>query len=326
MNPVLECRDVTVSFPLRSGNTRVSGSLERIKAVDRVSFSLHKGETVGLVGESGCGKTTLGRALAMFQPVDSGKVFLRGEDLSLLPRNILRSRRRSFQMIFQNPFASLNPRMTVYDAIAEAISTGKTGVRQGRAAAEVAALLEQVGIDPVMMKKFPHEFSGGQRQRIAIARALAPGPELIIADEPVSSLDVSIAAQILNLFHELQERLHFSILFISHDLSVVRFISSSIMVMYCGRIVERGPSDALFSRPRHPYTRELLDAVPEIPVQFPSTPFFERIVPREPSESRLDGCGFAHRCPHAGEECARSNPELLPVASDNLHRCACFMQ
>ncbi len=237
-----------------------------VRAVDGVSLRIEKGEILGLVGESGCGKTTLSRLIMQLLPPTSGSVILEGERLADLSPEAIRTRRRDFQMIFQDPYASLNPRMTVFSTLAEAILTRHPGLARDRSALEsaVAALMARVGLDARYLRKYPHEFSGGQRQRIAIARALGPEPKLILADEPVSALDVSIQSQILNLLLELRADLGLTMVFISHDLSVVRFIADRIAVMAGGKIVEVGESDTLFRSPQTGVTRTLLEAIPKI--------------------------------------------------------------
>jgi oligopeptide/dipeptide ABC transporter ATP-binding protein len=323
VTPLLDIRSVSVSFRL-SGMRRAPGAAaQRHIAVDEVSLTIRKGTAVGLVGESGCGKTTLGRAIARFQRIDSGTISLDGKDLSRLNDARLRLERRRMQMVFQNPYASLDPRMTVYDVLAEAITAVHRCPKKGLAA-RAASYLEQVGLDPAMMRKFPHEFSGGQRQRIAIARALAAEPALIIADEPVSSLDVSVAAQILNLLHDLRDRLHLTMLFISHDLSVVQFISHEIYVMYRGRIVESGSADDLFTDPHHPYTSTLLKAVPVIPDANTTAPFFVTVPRYATEEPRSGGCSFAPRCEYVQEQCLRSIPPLRNSGTADNRQCACF--
>ncbi len=318
--PLLDLQDITVSFP----GIRRS---ERSIVLHGVSLSLEKGVTVGLVGESGCGKTTLGRAAVGLQNVDKGKIRFDGTDITKLQGNALRTARRRIQMVFQNPFASLNPRMTVFDAIAEAVQAGsKAHLRNVELTGRIGSILEQVGLDGATMRKFPHEFSGGQRQRIAIARALAVNPSVIIADEPVSSLDVSVAAQILNLLHGLRERLGLTMLFVSHDLSVVRFIAHYIAVMYRGRIVEYGPAEAIFTSPQHPYTAMLLQAVPVISTEPGAVPFFERIPAGEATgvAPQQQGCPFASRCHYTIDECLKGEPVLEPVVGEDNRLCACL--
>lgn len=262
MSPLLQIKDLHVHFPVRGGLlSRPSGQV--VKAVDGVSLDVRQGEILGLVGESGCGKSTLSRTVLQLQRPNSGGIILDGEDLTLLPPRELRKRRLDFQMIFQDPYSSLNPRYTVYSTLAEAASRRKKLSRRETDCA-VAELMEKVGLDPRYIKKYPHEFSGGQRQRIAIARALAPNPRLIIADEPVSALDVSIQSQILNLLSRLVKDFGLTMIFISHDLSVVHYISDNIAVMKQGKIVEYGTAGDVFNQPRHVYTQSLLAAVPKL--------------------------------------------------------------
>ena len=237
---------------------------DTIKAVDGIDLSIEEGEILGLVGESGCGKSTLSRTIMQLIPATSGSVILKNEDLSTLTRNEIRKRRLDFQMIFQDPYASLNPRMTINSTLAEAIKQRHKGLKGTELDRKIAELMERVGLDPRFKQKYPHEFSGGQRQRIAIARALAPEPKLIIADEPVSALDVSIQSQILNLLLKLRKELNLTMMFISHDLSVVRYISDNIAVMHQGKIVEYGDAEDVFNKAQHPYTQKLIEAIPHI--------------------------------------------------------------
>ncbi|MBB4124145.1 ABC transporter ATP-binding protein [Martelella radicis] len=257
--PVLETRNLSVRFDIHSGLfSRLSG---RVHAAENVSFKLHAGETLSLVGESGCGKSTTGRAIMRLLEPDSGEVLVDGEDVLGYDGRSMRKLRQSVQMIFQDPFASLNPRMTVGEAVAEPYLEHRLGTRQ-EARDMVSDILDKVGLTPDMAKRYPHEFSGGQRQRICIARALALNPKVIIADESVSALDVSIKAQVINLMLDLQESMNIAFLFISHDMAVVERVSHQVAVMYLGEIVEIGPRDAVFSNPQHPYTRKLMQAVP----------------------------------------------------------------
>ena len=326
VNPaaLLELRNVTVSFP-RKGHHILSKSIDedRLIAVRHLSLTITKGTTVGLVGESGCGKTTLGKAAVGLQPVDRGSILFEGKEFSQLSGRELRSTRRKIQMVFQNPFASLNPRMTVFDAVAEALAVTvqyrRTDLRD-----RVVFHLEQVGLDGAMMRKFPHEFSGGQRQRIAIARALAANPSVIIADEPVSSLDVSVAAQILNLLHDIRDRLGLTMLFISHDLSVVRFIAHYIAVMYRGTIVEYGPAPEVFSSPMHPYTFALLQSVPVLTAVSGEPPFFEKVSLHDTGYPSLQGCPFASRCDYVQDRCRAAIPALEQRGTSTGRQCACF--
>jgi oligopeptide transport system ATP-binding protein len=252
---------VRTCFPVVKGLIR-KRKVGEVRAVDGVSLTIRKGETLGLVGESGCGKSTLARTIMQLIPASAGRIFLEGMELTALPAAAVRRERLNFQMVFQDPYASLNPRLTVYDALAEAVRTRHPGLN-GRGLLEaVAGLMTRVGLNAAQMKKYPHEFSGGQRQRIAIARALAPEPKLIIADEPVSALDVSIQSQILNLLRRLALEMELTMLFISHDLSVVKYLADRIAVMYLGRIVELGAATEVLGNPAHPYTRALISAVP----------------------------------------------------------------
>ncbi|MGC6426636.1 MAG: ATP-binding cassette domain-containing protein [Akkermansiaceae bacterium] len=261
----LELHDLKTHFHQQEGGL-FSKSTSTIKAVDGVTLKIEKGSILGLVGESGCGKSTLSRTVMQLQPATSGKVILDGEELTALPPQQVRTRRLDFQMIFQDPYASLNPRMTVYSTLAEAICQRHPGLKadQKELAKRVTELMATVGLDARYMRKYPHEFSGGQRQRIAIARALAPEPKLIIADEPVSALDVSIQSQILNLLLELRAKLDLTMIFISHDLSVVRYLSDEIAVMYAGKVVEYGDAERVFHKPDDDYTKTLLSAIPHI--------------------------------------------------------------
>lgn len=259
----LDLQDVKTHFPITKG-ILIQKQIDSVKAVDGVSFTIKKGEILGLVGESGCGKSTLSRTIMQLIPATSGKIVLKGEDLTTLSRNEVRKRRLDFQMIFQDPYASLNPRMTIFSTLSEALQQRHPNLKRNKSALmeAVISLMERVGLNPSFMKKYPHEFSGGQRQRIAIARALAPEPKLIIADEPVSALDVSIQSQILNLLLQLRKELELTMIFISHDLSVVRYIADNIAVMYKGKIVEYGDSEQVFNHPEHQYTKKLLAAIP----------------------------------------------------------------
>jgi oligopeptide/dipeptide ABC transporter ATP-binding protein len=313
--------DVAVHFPIVKGFLlpRIAG---RVRAVDGVSVAAAAGEIVGIVGESGCGKSTLARAALRLAPLSRGSVFVDGRDLAAMERNELRRFRPAIQMVFQNPFASLDPRMSVFAILLEALlvrAPMPPADRQRR----VSLLLEQVGLDPRDARKYPHEFSGGQRQRIAIARALAAGPRVLIADEPVSALDVSIQAHILNLLMRLREELRLAMLFISHDLSVVRHIADRIAVMYLGRIVEIGPADAVCDAPAHPYTRALMSAAPHAG----AADRRERIVltgePPSPS-APPPGCPFHPRCRHAIPACKDTTPLLSARAPGSPHQAACI--
>jgi oligopeptide transport system ATP-binding protein len=319
--PLLETRDLCVWFPVRRGRG-LGAKKGMVRAVDGVSLHVGAGETLGLVGESGCGKSTLARALVLLEKPVSGEVLFEGRPLRGLGARELRRVRPRMQMIFQDPYASLNPRMTVADALAEPMIVHGT-VPRAEVPAAVARLMERVGLARRSMRKYPHEFSGGQRQRIAIARALATEPRLVVADEPVSALDVSVQAQIINLLRELQAEMGLAMVFISHDLSVVRHLSRRIAVMYLGRLVEEGPAEAVFAQPRHPYTRALLSAA------MTPDPRRERTRPRIPlpgePPSPIDppaGCRFHPRCPMAGPECALREPEAEPCGEN--HRAWCM--
>ena len=306
----LEIKNLKAHFPVERGVIfrHVVGT---VKAVDGVDLELQQGEIVGLVGESGCGKSTLGRTILQLIPPTDGTVILGGKNLTRLDRRELRAARADFQMIFQDPYASLNPRMTVYDTLAEAIRAHRE-VPASELPERVAALMQRVGLSPRYIRKYPHEFSGGQRQRIAIARALAVEPKLIVADEPVSALDVSIQAQIINLLAKLSREMELTLMFISHDLSVVKHISDRIAVMYLGRIVELGPAAEVFDHPQHPYTRALVSA---IPVPDPDKERArQRIILQGDPPSPLNppaGCAFHPRCPFAVEACQRERPQLV---------------
>ena len=318
--PLLEVKNVKVHFPVKHG--LFSGVHEFVKAVDGVSFSIEPGETLGLVGESGCGKTTLGRAIVRLVEPTAGSVLLNGEDITLMSGSELRARRRKFQMIFQDPYGSLNPRMTVEQIVGEALDIHKlAGSKQARRK-RIAELLEAVGLDPVHAQRYPHEFSGGQRQRIGIARALAVEPELIICDEPVSALDVSVQAQIINLLRDLQQQRGIAYLFIAHDLAVVEHISHRVMVMYLGKIVETADAKTLIREPQHPYTQALISAVPEVD---PETKRRRIVLPGDvPSPIHPPpGCPFHPRCPIAGERCKTEVPAFREVAKN--HRAACHL-
>ena len=262
---MLELKDVTTHFPIKKGLI-FSKQVDTVKAVNGVSLSIADGEILGLVGESGCGKSTLSRTIMQLVPATGGEITLEGTNLTTLPRRAVRKRRLDFQMIFQDPYASLNPRMTVFSTLSEAITQRHPGLikNKPKLTKAVTTLMQRCGLNPSFMQKYPHEFSGGQRQRIAIARALAPEPKLIIADEPVSALDVSIQSQILNLLLDLRRELNLTMIFISHDLSVVRYLADNIAVMHKGEIVEYGNSEKVFNKPEHAYTKRLIEAIPQL--------------------------------------------------------------
>ena len=323
--PHLELRDLKTHFALDRGTyfRRAAGT---VKAVDGVSLSIRKGEVLGLVGESGCGKSTIARTILRLVPPTGGTVILNGRNLADLSPEELRVARAGFQMIFQDPYASLNPRMTVYDTIAEAIQAHRS-VARAALADEIASLLRLVGLAARFSRRYPHEFSGGQRQRIAIARALAVRPGLIVADEPVSALDVSVQAQIINLLAKLTRELGLTMIFISHDLAVVRHLSHRIAVMYLGKIVELGPAAEVLEHPLHPYTRALVNAAR---LGKPA-----RAATRIPAQKRIllagdppspvnppSGCAFHPRCAHAVAECGRVVPRLEALRPG--HEAACI--
>jgi oligopeptide/dipeptide ABC transporter ATP-binding protein len=312
--PMLELRDVARAFPVRDALGRSKGA---VRAVDGVSLSVPRGSVLAIVGESGCGKSTLGRlALRLIEP-DSGNILFEGEDLRGLSAAALRARRRDMQLIFQDPFASLDPRMTVEQAVAEPLRLHGI-VPRARERDRVAELLSRVGLRPELARRWPHEFSGGQRQRIAIARALASGPKLIVGDEPVSALDVSVQAQVINLLQDLIRELGLTFVLISHDLGVVRHIADRVAVMYLGRIVEEGPAAEVFADPKHPYTRALLAAVPGQGRGVAALLEGDAPSPINPPS----GCRFRTRCPHAVEVCAAQ----VPLLADHGHRAACHLQ
>jgi oligopeptide/dipeptide ABC transporter ATP-binding protein len=314
---LLDVRDLRKHYPVRRGLfSRIVGYT---RAVDGVTFALRRGETLGLVGESGCGKTTLARVILRLIEPTGGDVLLDGTSLLALKGKELRAVRKRMQIIFQDPYGSLNPRLTVGSMIAEAIKIHK--LARGPAVRErVAELLERVGIPADHMDRYPHEFSGGQRQRVGIARALAVGPELVVADEPVSALDLSIQAQILNLIRELQQELRLAVLFIAHDLGVVEYVSDRVAVMYLGRIVEMADADRLYRSPKHPYTQALMSAIPSMDPKARR----QRIVLAGdvPSPANVpSGCPFHPRCPQAMPVCSQQEPPFREIETGHAASC-----
>lgn len=318
--PVLEVSDLKKHFPVKKG--LLSRTVGKVHAVDGVSFSINEGETLGLVGESGCGKSTVGRTVLRLIEPTAGAIRISGTDVTRLDKKEMRPHRREMQIIFQDPFSSLNPRMSAGDIVGELLQVHD--IAAGKEKEErVAALFERVGLRKAQMQSFPHEFSGGQRQRIGIARALALNPKLIVGDEPVSALDVSIQAQVINLLMDLQEEFKLSYLFIAHDLAVVEHISHRIAVMYLGRIVEYADKRTLFTDPKHPYTEALLSAVP---IPNPRIKREKRILQGDvPSPvNRPSGCHFHTRCPYAEERCRVEEPVLKQIAPG--HTVACHLR
>ncbi|NKJ40475.1 oligopeptide/dipeptide ABC transporter ATP-binding protein [Rhizobium sp. SG570] len=320
---LIRADEVTKRFPLpQSLSSRLRGRPgSAVHALNGVSFELRRGETLGIVGESGCGKSTLARALVRLLTCDEGKVLFGGEDIATFSGTVRRDFNRRVQMIFQDPYSSLNPRMTVRQVLTEALSVHKMRPRS-EIGARIAELLDLVRLPADAADRYPHEFSGGQRQRIGIARALAVEPEVLVADELVSALDVSVQAQVVNLLLQLQEKLHLTIVFVAHDLRLVRHISHRVAVMYLGRIVEIGPTEALFSAPRMPYTKALLDAAPDLKPGHRT----DRVVARGELPSPINppkGCAFNTRCPLAFDRCFTERPQLRSCGSD--HQTACHL-
>ena len=315
---LLEVKNLKVHFPVKHG--LFSRVRAHVKAVDDVSLSIAPGETLGLVGESGCGKTTLGRAIIRLLEPTSGSVMLDGEDITQLSGEALRTRRRKFQMIFQDPYGSLNPRMTVSQIIGEAIDIHALADSPAAQRARITDLLRDVGLDPSHAERYPHEFSGGQRQRIGIARALAVEPKLIVCDEPVSALDVSVQAQIVNLLMDLQQQRGLTYLFIAHDLAVVEHISHRVMVMYLGRAVEIAEAKKLVRAPKHPYTQALLSAVPVVD---PDSKRKRIMLPGDvPSPiAPPPGCTFHPRCPIKEARCEQDIPQLREIEPGHWVSC-----
>ncbi|WP_313698843.1 ABC transporter ATP-binding protein [Achromobacter sp.] len=311
--PLVRIDDLKVHFP-----TSQSRNAPVVRAVDGVSFDVPRNTIVGLVGESGSGKTTTGRALLRLFAPTAGRIVFDGQDITKLNEKQMLPWRRRMQIVFQDPYASLNPRMTVAEILGEALDTHK--LAQNRRAERIGELLERVGLNADHSRRYPHEFSGGQRQRIGIARALAVEPDFIVADEPVSALDVSVQAQVLNLLQDLQRDLGLTMLFVAHDLAVVDYLCDDVVVMYLGRVMERGPTSEVYARPRHPYTRALLSAAP---VPDPRAPR-SRILLKGDIPSPVNppsGCVFRTRCPHAIDACAAAVPPAVGVSAGHYVSC-----
>jgi oligopeptide transport system ATP-binding protein len=312
-----EVKKLKKYFPIKMG--LLQREIGQVKAVDDVSFSIRRGETMGLVGESGCGKTTLGRCLMLLVPPTSGELIYKNNDISKSKGQDLKRMRREMAMIFQDPYSSLNPRMTIGEIVGEPLEIH--GIAKGRKKDEkVRELLETVGLSSYHIYRYPHEFSGGQKQRIGIARALAINPQLIVADEPVAALDVSVRAMILNLLQDLQKQLNLTYFFISHDLSIVKHICDRVMIMYLGEIVEYADTEELYANPVHPYTKALISAIP-IP---DPTVKRERIILSGDVPTPINlpkGCRFQSRCPYSKEECINENPELVEISKGHFVAC-----
>jgi len=325
--PLLEVQNLTKHFDISGGfleqlrleKMRVDLKKTIVHALNDVSISIFPGETFSVVGESGCGKSTLGRAVLGLYPIDGGRVFYSGKRIDTKNAKQMLPYRNKMQMVFQDPYASLNPRMRVEQALTEPMLFHNPGMSASKAKTRVLEVMEQVGVDPSWASRYPHEFSGGQRQRISIARALMVEPEFIVADEPISALDVSIQAQILNLFMDAQEDRGLTYMFITHDMSVVKHISTRVAVMYLGTICELAKTDVLFSHPRHPYTRALLSAIPVLGTRKAT---HIRLKGEVPTPIELpSGCVFHNRCPHAFDRCTAEIPRLTEYDSGRLVAC-----
>ncbi|HEX9744988.1 MAG TPA: dipeptide ABC transporter ATP-binding protein [bacterium] len=320
---LLKTQDLVKHFPIIRGII-FQKQVGAVKAVDGVSFKLEKGKTLGLVGESGCGKSTLGRVILRLHEPTSGSIIFNGKDITDLDRRSLRELRKDMQIVFQDPQASLNPRLPVGNAIAEPLEIFNV-VRGKEKKNRVRELMEIVGLNPDSANRYPHEFSGGQKQRIGVARALALNPKLIVCDEPVSALDVSIQAQVVNLFQDLQKQFGLTYLFIAHDLSIVRHISDDVAVMYLGKIVEYAPSEELYSNPRHPYTEALMSAVP---VPDPKMKRERILLEGDPPSPKNppSGCRFHTRCPYVMDECRTQNPPTINFSETHWAECHLFSE
>ena len=319
---ILEVKDLHVHFPVRRGII-FKKTVAEVRAVDGVSFSMAESQTVGLVGESGCGKTTTGRAILKLIEPTSGEVIYKGKDISKYTQKEMLPLRHEMQMVFQDPYASLNPRMSVVDIITDPLIEHRI-ISKNQRQESAKRLLETVGLDPRYMNRFPHEFSGGQRQRVGIARSLALNPRILICDEPIAALDVSVQAQVINLFQDLQEKLGLSYLFIAHDLSVVRHISDVIVVMYLGKVVEIAKKRDLFKDPLHPYTKVLLSSVPTPDPRNERERRRIELQGEVPSPlNKPKGCPFSTRCPRAMRKCSEEEP--MPFDAGNGHSVVCHL-
>ena len=321
--PILSVNNLKVHFPIPKARNWPWEPMPTLKAVDGVSFDLYEGETLGIVGESGCGKSTLARAIIGLAPTKEGEILWRGNNIAGASGNDLRAIRQDIQMIFQDPLASLNPRMTVGDIIAEPLRNYRPELSKDEVLNQVRAMMAKVGLLPNVINRYPHEFSGGQCQRIGIARALILKPKLVICDEPVSALDVSIQAQVVNLLKELQKEMGLSLVFIAHDLSVVKHISDRVLVMYLGNEMEMAKAEPLYDNPRHPYTKALLSAVPIPDPDLEKSKEIQLLEGDLPSPiNPPSGCVFRTRCPIAGQKCSNDKPQLREC--DLGHQVSCL--
>lgn len=314
-NTLLNIQNLNVTYESKSG---FLGRKNITKAVNNLSCKIQKGEIYAIAGESGCGKSTLSKAIIRLEPITSGEILFKGKNINTLSKNELKDFRKHVQMIFQNPYASLNPKMKIKDILKEPLEIN-TDLSKEDINKQIIKILKKVGLDKDILELYPHEFSGGQRQRIAIARALILNPELILADEPVSALDVSIQAQIINLLKELKKEYNLTFLFISHDLSVIKYISDRVGIMYLGEIVEEGTSNEIFYEPKHPYTKALLNAAPQINKDKSQNELLKGDLP---TDIPL-GCKFHTRCPYAKPECREKHPEITNIT--NTHYVKCFL-
>jgi len=324
MTPLLSVRDLHVQFKIRSDRAVPWAPSRTLQAVNGVNFDVEAGETLGIVGESGCGKSTLARALLQLVPAASGSIVWQGREMRGAPESAWQALRREVQIVFQDPLASLDPRMNIAQIVAEPLRTHEPGLPQREVLARVKAMLERVGLSAEHLYRYPHEFSGGQCQRIGIARALVLRPKLVICDEPVSALDVSIQAQIINLLKDLQSEMNLSLLFIAHDLAVVRHVSRRVLVMYLGKVMELAEKHALYETPRHPYTQALHSAVPIADPRVERAKVVQLLQGEIPSPIDLpSGCVFRSRCPKAFDKCAVEVPPLKAV--DERSEAACWL-